>query len=59
VDGSWVRRLVNSTNFGVYESLQYFQRAIKKKGIIDSLEGMGINEGDTVRVHDFEFTYVR
>ncbi len=59
VDGSWVRRLVNSTNFGDYESLQYFQRAIKKKGIIDSLEGMGINEGDTVRVHDFEFTYVR
>ncbi len=59
VDGGWVRKMVNSTNFNDYESLQYFQRAIKKKGIIEALENMGINEGDTVRLHDFEFEYVR
>lgn len=59
VDGPWVRKIVNSTNFSDYESLQYFQRAIKKRGIIDALEEMGINEGDTVRLHDFEFDYIR
>lgn len=59
VDGAWVRKIVNSTNFNDYESLQYFQRAIKKKGVVDALEDMGINEGDTVRMHDFEFEYVR
>jgi len=36
-------------NFDNYESLQYFQRAIRRKGIVDALESMGINEGDTVR----------
>jgi GTPase len=59
VEGKWVRKIVASTNFTDYESLQYFQRALKKKGIIDELEKMGINEGDTVKIYDAEFDYVR
>lgn len=59
VEGSWVKKLVGSTNFDNYESLQYFQRAIKRKGIIDALENMGINEGDTVKMYDLEFEYFR
>lgn len=59
VEGKWVRKLVGSTNFGSYESLQYFQRAIKRKGVVDALEEMGINEGDTVKMYDIEFDYVR
>lgn len=59
VEGNWVRKVVGSTNFNNYESLQYFQRAIKKKGVIDELEEMGINEGDTVKMYDLEFEYVR
>lgn len=59
VEGSWVRKLVNSTNFNDYESLQYFQRAIKRKGIVEALENIGINEGDTVRMYDLEFEYFK
>jgi len=59
VEGKFVKRLVDSTNFDDYESLQYFQRALKRKGIIDALEEMGINEGDTVKVYDLEFEFVR
>jgi len=59
VEGNWVRKLVGSTNFDNYESLQYFQRAIKRKGIVDELEKMGISEGDTVKMYDLEFDYVR
>lgn len=59
VTGNWVRKLVRSTNFNDYESLQYFQRAMKRRGVIDALEKMGVKEGDTVRVHDFEFEYVK
>lgn len=59
VEGNWVRKVVGSTNFGSYESLQYFQRAIKRKGVVDALENMGINEGDTVKMYDLEFEYVR
>ncbi|HHW00536.1 MAG TPA: GTPase ObgE [Clostridiaceae bacterium] len=59
ITGKWIERLVASTNFASYESLQYFQRAIKRKGIVDELEKLGINEGDTVRAGGFEFEYVR
>lgn len=59
VEGSWIQKLVASTNFNVFESLQYFQRTFKTKGIIDELEKLGINEGDTVRLEDFEFEYLR
>lgn len=59
VEGSWVRKVVGSTNFNIYESIQYFQRSLKNKGVIDALEKLGINEGDTVRIYDVEFEYVR
>lgn len=59
VEGNWVRKVVGSTNFGIYESLQYFQKAIKSKGVIEALEKMGIHEGDTVKMYDFEFDYIR
>jgi GTP-binding protein len=59
VEGKWIKKLVASTNFGNYESLQYFQRAIKKKGVVDELEKLGVKEGDTVKVHDWEFEYMR
>lgn len=59
VEGIPVRKLVGSTNFDDYESLQYFQRMLRKLGIIDMLEEEGINEGDTVCMYDAEFDYVR
>lgn len=59
VEGNWIRKLVGSTNFDNYESLQYFQRSIKKKGVVDALENMGISEGDTVKMYDLEFEYFR
>lgn len=59
VEGSWIRKVVGSTNFNIYESIQYFQRSLKNRGVIDALEKLGINEGDTVRIYDIEFEYVR
>lgn len=57
VEGNWLRKVLGSTNITNYESLQYFQRALKKKGVISALEEMGIQEGDTVRIYDTEFDY--
>ncbi len=59
VEGNWVRKVLGSTNITNYESLQYFQRALRKKGVIAALEAMGIEEGDTVRILDTEFDYTR
>ena len=57
VEGDWLRKILGSTNITNFESLQYFQRALKKKGVITALEEMGIQEGDTVRILDTEFDY--
>ena len=59
VEGMQVRKIVGSTNFDDYESLQYFQRVLRKSGIIDMLEEKGIKEGDTVHMYGVEFDYVR
>lgn len=59
VEGNWLRKVLGSTNINNYDSLQYFQRALKRKGVIAALEEMGIQEGDTVRILDTEFDYSR
>lgn len=58
VKGNWIVNLVDSTNFDDSESLQYFQRLIRKKGIIDALERAGVKEGDLVALHDLEFEFI-
>lgn len=58
VTGSWIANLVGSTNFEDAESLQYFQRLLRKKGVIAALEKAGVHEGDLVRLHDAEFEFL-
>lgn len=59
VDGPWIRNLLRGVNFDDRESLSYFQRALRQKGVIEALEKAGIEEGDTVRVgEDTEFEYI-
>lgn len=57
--GDRVRKIVGSTNFDDYESLQYFQRALIKCGAIKMLEKAGIQEGDTVHIYGVEFDFVK
>jgi len=41
-----------------FDSLQYFQRAIQRAGIVDALKDLGIRDGDTVKMYDLEFDYI-
>jgi len=59
VEADWLMQVLGSVNMDDYESLQYFQRVLRNSGIIDKLEEMGINEGDTVSILNFEFDYVK
>ena len=40
------------------DSMQYFQRMLKTRGVFKALQGMGCKEGDTVVVGDVEFEFV-
>lgn len=59
VEADWLLPVLGFVNMDDYESLQYFQRVLRQSGIIDRLEEMGVQEGDTVSILDFEFEYVR
>ena len=58
VGGVWVQNLVASTNFEDHDSLQYFQRIIRKKGLVERLVEAGIKEGQLVRMEGLEFEFV-
>ena len=58
VEGSWIKRMLGSTNFEDNESLQFFQNALRKKGVIKALEKAGINEGDPVVMYELEFDFI-
>ena len=59
VSGKWLQQLIADINFADYESRMYFDRQLRKSGLFRRLEEMGIQDGDTVSIYDFEFDYER
>lgn len=59
VEAPWLWDILRSVNVDSYDSLLYFQKVLRETGVIDKLEEMGISEGDTVSIFDFEFEFVR
>ena len=57
-ESEWLWRLVGRVNFEDRDSLNYFQRMLRTKGVIAKLEEAGVKEGDTVRMYEFEFDFV-
>jgi GTP-binding protein len=58
LEGSFVDRLLNSVNVNDPDSLRYFHKVLKNKGVIDELKELGIQDGDTVKLNDFEFEFL-
>ena len=58
VEAEWLWRLVGSVNFEDRDSLNYFQRVLRKSGVIDRLVEAGVKDGDTVTIYDFSFDFV-
>ena len=40
------------------DSMAYFQKILREKGVISRLHDMGVKEGDTVSIGDVEFDFV-
>ena len=59
VEADWLVQVFGMIDLEDEEDLGYFQRVLRSSGIIDKLEEMGIDEGDTVSILNFEFDYVR
>lgn len=58
VESARLRAIMRTIDYTSYESMQYFQRVLRKLGVIDRLVEAGVRQGDTVGIYDFEFEFV-
>lgn len=57
LSGKQLEKIFNSTNFNDSGSMRYLYKYIEKSGIYDTLREMGLEDGDTIKVKDYEFEY--
>lgn len=57
VEGPWLQRLIGNVNLNDYESRMYFDKTLRDSGLYQQLEDLGIHDGDSVSIYDFEFEY--
>lgn len=57
LEGKQLSKIFNSTNFTDSGSIRYLYNYIEKQGGIKILKELGLKDGDTVRIEDFEFEY--
>jgi len=58
VTGGLVELLSRNVRLDSFQSMAYFQKTLREKGVIASLEKAGCKQGDTVIVGDVEFDYI-
>lgn len=58
VEGNLMENLLRKINFDDQTSLDYFQRMLREKGVIQALRDQGAGEGCTVQIGDLEFDFV-
>ena len=58
LEGRQLEKIFNSTNFNDAGSLRYLYKYIEKSGAVEKMREMGIEDGDTIRIEDFEFEYL-
>lgn len=59
VEGSRIEKMLGYTNLDSERGFQFFQKFLKENGILDELEALGIQEGDTVRMYGLAFNYYK
>ncbi len=57
IRGKEIEKILRMTKFQTDESVMRFANKLRKLGIDDKLRELGANDGDTVRILDFEFEY--
>ncbi|MDF2800607.1 MAG: GTP-binding protein Obg/CgtA [Anaerocolumna sp.] len=59
VEGQRIEKMLGYTNIDSEKGFEFFQRFLKENGILDELEALGIQEGDTVRMYGLHFDYYK
>ena len=59
VEGPKIEKMLGYTNLDSEKGFAFFQKFMADNGILDELEKLHIQEGDTVRMYGFSFEYYR
>ena len=59
VEGPRIERMLGYTNLDSEKGFEFFQKFLKTNGILDELEKLGIEEGDTVKMYGWQFEFMR
>ena len=59
VEGPRIEKMLGYTNLESEKGFAFFQGFLKDAGILDKLEELGIQEGDTVRMYGLSFDYYK
>ncbi len=59
VEGPRIEKMLGYTNLESEKGFTFFQNFLKDTGILEELEALGIQEGDTVRMYGLSFDYYK
>lgn len=59
VEGPRIEKMLGYTNLSSEKGFRFFQNFLKDVGILEKLEELGIEEGDTVRMYGLSFDYYK
>lgn len=57
VEGRYIEELLESIYFEDVDSLRFFQETLRKKGVVERLEELEIQEGESVFIAGYEFEF--
>ncbi len=59
VEGPKIEKMLGYTNLETEKGFAFFQKFLRENGIIEELERLGIEEGDTVKMYYLEFDFYK
>lgn len=59
VEGPKIEKMLGYTNLDSEKGFHFFQNFLKETGILDKLEELGVQEGDTIRMYGLSFEYYK
>lgn len=59
IEGPKIEKMLGYTNLESEKGFSFFQKFLKDTGILEQLEGLGIQDGDTVRMYGLSFDYYK
>lgn len=59
IEGPKIEKMLGYTNLESEKGFTFFQNFLKETGILEQLESLGIEDGDTVRMYGLSFDYYK